>query len=101
MAATEQARRDVAEKSSEVERLAAEAIRERRAEEERLATEIDRMRRERLLPDSHELDKIERYEAHLRRELYPALRELEAMQARRRGQQAPLARLDVTGVAEN
>jgi hypothetical protein len=38
-----------------------------------------------------------RYEAHLFRQCIQALRELEAMQARRRGRAAPLARIDITG----
>ncbi len=39
-----------------------------------------------------------RYEAHLSRQLYKAMHELEALQLRRRGGVAPLARLDVDGV---
>ena len=50
---------------------------------------------ERLLPDGATLEKLMRYEAHLNRQLYQALHELEAMQNRRRGETAPLARLDV------
>ncbi len=36
-----------------------------------------------------------RYESHLNRQLYQALHELEALKARRQGQAAPLARIDV------
>ena len=61
---------------------------------------IDRMRRMRLLPEEPALQKIVRYEAHLNRQLYQALHELEAMKARRRGEAAPLARLDVHGIPE-
>lgn len=41
-----------------------------------------------------------RFEAHLHRQLLQTLHELEARQARRQGEQAPLARLDVQGVPE-
>jgi len=52
-------------------------------------------RRARILPDMKDLVKIGRYEAHLSRELYRALHELEALQTRRGGGAAPLGRLDV------
>src|SRR5262245_22829413 len=48
-----------------------------------------------LLPSPFELDRIIRYEAHLSRQLYQALHELEAMRAQRRGQETPLVRVDV------
>jgi len=41
-----------------------------------------------------------REEAHLSRQLYQALHELEAMRSARRGQAAPLLRLDVHTEAE-
>ena len=44
----------------------------------------------------HALDKIMRYESHLHRQCLQTLHELEAMQARRLGQQTPLARLDIS-----
>jgi hypothetical protein len=53
-----------------------------------------------VLPDPDEAQHIMRYEQHLGRGLYQALHELEALQARRRGDAAPLARLDVHGVDE-
>jgi hypothetical protein len=60
--------------------------------------EIDRRSRERLLPDSSQLEKIARYEAHLSKQLYTALHELEALQKRRlTGEETPLARLEVNG----
>jgi hypothetical protein len=59
---------------------------------------IARMRVTRALPNEKTLDRIMRYEAHLHRQLVQTLRELEAMQARRAGQAAPLARLDVSGI---
>jgi len=51
----------------------------------------------RMLPDGDTLQKITRYESHLHRQLIQTLHELEAMQARRRGEQTPLARLDISG----
>lgn len=41
--------------------------------------------------------KITRYEAHLHRIYIQTLHELEAIQARRRGERVPLARLDISG----
>jgi len=66
---------------------------------EQVQRDLKRMSRERLLPDEKTLDKVARYEAHLSRGLYKALHELEALQARRTGGAAPLARLDVDGLA--
>jgi len=57
-----------------------------------------RMQRERALPHREDTDKVMRYEAHLHRQLLQTLHELEARQARRAGQAAPLARLDVQGL---
>jgi hypothetical protein len=68
---------------------------------ERVAQDLERMSRERLLPDEKTLEKIGRYEAHLSRGLYKALHELEALQVRRKGGAAPLARLDVDGFARS
>ena len=51
----------------------------------------------RLLPDPETVALITRYEAHLHRQLIQTLHEIEAMQARRRGEHAPLARLDISG----
>jgi len=65
----------------------------------RVEKDFERMSRERLLPDERTLEKVARYEAHLSRGLYKALHELEALQARRTGGAAPLARLDVDGLA--
>jgi hypothetical protein len=45
--------------------------------------------------------KVARYEAHLSRQLYHALHELEALQTRRLGGNAPLGRLDVQGFPES
>jgi len=54
----------------------------------------------RLLPHPLDIDKIIRFEAHLTRQLYQALHELEAMRAARRGQPTPLLRMDVQGPAD-
>jgi hypothetical protein len=67
---------------------------------EEVERDLERMSRERLLPDEKTLEKVARYEAHLSRGLYKALHELEALQVRRAGGAAPLARLDVDGLAE-
>ena len=56
--------------------------------------------RERTLPDEKTLEKISRYEAHLSRQLYHALHELENLQVHRYGGGVPLARLDVQGISE-
>ena len=69
-------------------------------EAEQKAKDLDHMRRERLLPEAGTLEKIVRYEAHLNRQLYQALHELEALQTRRLGGIAPLARVDVQGLPE-
>jgi hypothetical protein len=67
---------------------------------EQVERDLQRMSRERLLPDEKTLEKVARYEAHLSRGLYKSLHELEALQTRRLGGAAPLARLDVDGLAE-
>jgi hypothetical protein len=66
---------------------------------EEVERDLARMARERLLPDEKTLEKVARYEAHLSRLLFKALHELEALQVRRSGGAAPLARLDVDGFA--
>ena len=70
-----------------------------RLEAEKVERRLQNMGRERLLPDEKTLEKVARYEAHLSRGLYKALHELEALQLRRQGGAAPLARLDVDGLA--
>jgi hypothetical protein len=57
--------------------------------------EIISKRRLNIIPQEDVLQKISRYEAHLSREMYKALHELEALQARRNGGSAPLARIDL------
>ncbi len=68
---------------------------------EEVEKQLQNMRRERLLPDVKTLEKVSRYEAHLSRLMFKALHELEALQVRRAGGAAPLARLDVDGLAGN
>lgn len=75
-------------------------LKDKREELRRLVRKVDQMRRERLLPDEKIMERIVRYEAHVSRQLYQAMHELEALQARRQGGQAPLARVDVQGVSE-
>jgi hypothetical protein len=72
-----------------------------KAATERVEQDLARMSRERLLPDEKTLEKVARYEAHLSRLFHKALHELEALQVRRAGGAAPLARLDVDGLAES
>ena len=74
------ARHDAAIKATKAEKAEAELLAERRAH---------------ILPDRADLEKVARYEAHLSRQMYQALHELEALQARRVGKGAPLARVDV------
>jgi hypothetical protein len=81
--ATEEARRNV-------------RVAKRRVDE--VERDLRNMSRERLLPDETTLQKITRYEAHLSRQLFQALHELEALQTKRSGGAAPLARLDVQGL---
>src|SRR5215203_6747677 len=70
-----------------------------KAAAERVEQDLARMSRERLLPDEKTLEKVSRYEAHLSRLFHKTLHELEALQTRRSGGVAPLARLDVDGLA--
>jgi len=52
------------------------------------------------LPGPRHMEQIIRYEAHHGRRLSQALRDLEALQERRKGNPTPLARLDITGLPE-
>jgi hypothetical protein len=69
-------------------------------EAEKVERQLQNMSRERLLPGEKTLEKITRYEAHLSRQMFKALHELEALQVRRSGGAAPLARLDVDGLSQ-
>jgi hypothetical protein len=84
--ATDSARRDVIRKEQPAEQV---------------ERDLERMSRERLLPEERTLEKVARYEAHLSRGLYKAMHELEALQVRRSGGVAPLARLAVDGLETN
>lgn len=68
---------------------------------EKVEREIHTRRRHKILPTEEKLQKIARYEAHLSREMYKALHELEALKAHRAGQAAPLARVDIQGLGES
>jgi hypothetical protein len=71
------------------------------AKAEQTEREVDAMRRERILPDDKTLEKVARYEAHLSKQLYQALHEVENLQKyRTTGEGTPLARLDVQGLPE-
>ena len=50
---------------------------------------LDGMRRERLLPTADEMNKVQRYEAHLSRQFYQALHEFQRLQQARAGQYVP------------
>jgi len=67
-----------------------------------VAVQVERdlrdMSRELFLPDEKTLEKIMRCEAYLSRQLYQAMHELEALQTKRSGGAAPLARLKVQGL---
>jgi hypothetical protein len=78
-----------------------EADREARSaarKKEEVEQEISRKVRERILPDVKTLEKIARYEAHLSRQLFQCLHELENLQKHRTtGDGVPLLRMDVQG----
>ena len=86
---------ELLESATEEARLEVRKTKSRLEEVER---DLRDMSRERLLPDEVTLQKIARYEAHLSRGLYQAMHELEALQTKRSGGAAPLARLDVQGL---
>lgn len=77
---------------------AASVAKRLRALWERVQAELERVAALPAVPPEATLANIQRYEAHLSRQFYRALHELEALQARRRGQDTPLSRVDVNGV---
>jgi hypothetical protein len=87
--------KELLESASEGARL---EVRRTKSEAERVERDLRDMSRERLLPDEMTLQKIARYEAHLSRGLYQAMHELGALQTKRTGGAAPLARIDVQGL---
>ncbi len=83
------------------EDMAQVAVREKRFhdvpfEETITMKEIDRRVDRRMIPDGFTLPTIMRYESHIHRLYIQTLHELEATQARRRGEHAPLTRLDIS-----
>jgi hypothetical protein len=61
--------------------------------DEKLQEQVSR----RMLATRDHMERVIRYESHLHRLWVQIHHELEALQARRKGQRAPLARLDVAG----
>lgn len=57
--------------------------------------ELQQDRERRIIPWKDTLEKVMRYESQLQRQLLQTHHELEAVQARRRGEPAHLARLDI------
>ena len=90
-----EAQEDLLESAAEGARLEVAVT---KFEAQRVERDLKNLSRERLLPDDKALDKIARYEAHLSRGLYQAMHELEALQTKRSGGAAPLARVDVQGL---
>lgn len=58
--------------------------------------EVARAQPTRLMPTGDAFERILRYETHLHRQCLQTLHEIEALQARRRGERSPLARLDIS-----
>lgn len=58
--------------------------------------ELQNAREMRIIPWKDDLARVMRYEAQLHRQFLQTLHELEAAQARRRGERAPLARFDIS-----
>ncbi len=82
-----------------LEKLHTVALHEFKQAEERarvIEKQIIDKRRDRILPNAEDLQKIARYEAHLSREMYRSLHELEALQTRREGGASPLGCLDIS-----
>lgn len=82
---------DVIEHAEDIEK-------QREAELVEVIARLDRMRRERQLPDDAKLQNVSRYEAHVSKQFYQALHELEAAKLRRRGEPTPLSRVQVHGL---
>ena len=58
---------------------------------------IEAARRRRILPPDADLEKIMRYKGSEHRQLLQNMHEFEALQARRKGERSPLARVDFSG----
>jgi hypothetical protein len=91
--ATEDRRRKQERGEVEVRQLGQEV----RALRRQMRLKEDRLRQRRLLPDADTLATLSRYEAHLSRQMFQALHELQRLQAARAGEPVPPpAALDVT-----
>ena len=71
------------------------ALKKAEEQAQKVEKQILQKRRARILPSMENMAKVGRYEAHISRELYRALHELEALQTRRAGGKSPLGRVDV------
>ena len=71
------------------------ALKKAEEQAQKVEKQILEKRRACILPSMGDMAKVGRYEAHISRELYRALHELEALQTRRLGGKAPLGRVDV------
>jgi hypothetical protein len=61
------------------------------------AEQMERQAWRHLLPSDENIDRIMRYGGSIHRQILQIFHEIEAMQARRKGEHTPLARLDITG----
>ena len=59
--------------------------------------EVNRAKSVRIIPEADDMALILRYDAHLHRQQIQLMRELETMQARRRGEATPMVRMDMSG----
>lgn len=73
-------------------------LEDHREDRTRIERELEHMRARRSLPDPRTLESIIRAEANVTRRYYQALHELEAVQAKRRGQSTTVHRVDVHGI---
>ena len=71
------------EKIPELSEKAAKGDRHVKALRSRYKAAVERLRRARVIPNDFELEKIQRYEAHLERGLHKALERLQALQEAR------------------
>lgn len=70
------------------------------AEDDAIVSEpeiVEEQRELRILPSEHHLERITKLERHFHRQVLQTLHEIEALQARRKGHPANLARVDFTG----
>jgi hypothetical protein len=74
-----------------------EAVSGKTIEDRYTVEKMDTLIGARQFPRADIIERIMKYESHLHRQYIQTLHELEALQARRRGERTPLARLDITG----